>query len=147
MVNPSRGALAAPRGVAVPEGIVVVPPPAGLSSVVAPFFGRNGMWWGTWRSPQVKGDYDAILIVREIASDEQAEIVYLTPDYPNWYITASRWEATAAFVTRDDGAHVLRVPYAPAATTMDFWFEGTRLRGITYGRFMRRDITLRPLPG
>lgn len=135
-----------PRGVSVPHEIVIGTPPAVITKRVAAFFGKNGMWWGTWRSPQVKGGYDAILIIREITQDERAEIVYLTPDYPNWYITASRWEATAAFVTRDDGALVLRVPYAPAATTMDFWFDGARLRGITYGRFMRRDITLKPLP-
>jgi hypothetical protein len=86
--------------------------------------------------------------VREIKSngpsDEQAEITYLTPDYPNWYITADRWETEVAFVIRDDGRFVLRVPYTPAATTMDFWFEGALLKGITYGRFMRRDIVLKP---
>jgi hypothetical protein len=123
-----------------------VPPPVGLPPAVAAFFGTNGAWWGTWKSPQVKGEYDAILILREITSDKQAEIAYLTPDYPTWYITASRWEATASFVTRDEGVLVLRVPYAPAATTMDFWFEGARLKGIIYGRFMRQDITLTPLP-
>ncbi len=136
---------AGPRGVSVPKEIVVAPPRIGLAPAVTAFFGANGTWWGTWRSPQVKGGYDAILIIREIASDEEATITYLAPDYPNWYITASRWDTTATFVAREDGARVLRVPYAPAATTMDFWFEGTELNGITYGRFMRRDIALRPL--
>lgn len=140
---------AGPNGISIPTDLGIKVPDANLSERVIAFFGTTGMWWGTWRSPQVKGSYDAVLIVREIKSngpsDELAEIVYLTPDYPNWYITADRWEPEGRFVTREDGRFVLRVPYAPAATTMDFWFEGALLKGITYGRFMRRDIVLRPL--
>lgn len=149
---------ARPSGIEIPMDLGIKAPGTNLSDRVRAFFGRTGIWWGTWRSPQVKGSYDAVLIIREIKSkgpsDELAEITYLTPDYPNWYITAERWETEAAFVMRDDGRFVLRVPYAPAATTMDFWFDrpvGLRpslapeLKGITYGRFMRRDIVLRPL--
>jgi len=140
---------AGPNGIYIPTDLDVKVPGTNVSERVRLFFGKTGIWWGTWRSPQVKGSYDAVLIVREIKSngpsDEQAEIMYLTPDYPNWYITADRWETEAAFVTREDGRFVLRIPYSPAATTMDFWFEGSSLKGITYGRFMRRDIVLKPL--
>jgi hypothetical protein len=145
MVYPGRSEPEGPAGISVPDDITALPPAAVIPVSVTAFFGKNGMWWGRWKSPQVKGGYDAILIIREIISDEQAEIAYLTPDYPNWYIPALRWETKATFVTRDNGTCVLRLPYAPAATTIDFWFEGTQPRGIIYGRFMRQDITLRPL--
>jgi hypothetical protein len=112
---------------------------------VATFFGENGKWWGRWKSPQVKGGYDAVLIIREIRNESEARIIYLVPDYPEWYVTAMRWETSAAFTTRTDGRLVLRVPYSPAATTMDFWWERTQMKGIMYGRYMRSDITLRPL--
>jgi hypothetical protein len=147
MVYPGRSEPEGPSGVSVLDDIVVLSPAAGIAESTAAFFGKNGIWWGTWKSLQVKGGYDAILIIREIISDEQAAITYLTPDYPNWYVAAQRWETNATFVTREDGTRILRVPYAPAATTIDFWFERTRLRGIMYGRFMRQDITMKPLAG
>ena len=113
---------------------------------VAAFFGTNGAWWGRWKSPQVNGSYDAILIIREIKNGAEAEIVYLVPDYPAWYVTARRWETTASFTTGPDGTFVLRVPYIPAATTMDFWLEKGQMKGIMYGRCMQSDITLQPPP-
>ena len=141
IISASKGTT----GIVVPGDVPVLRPSAGMPGSVASFFGENGRWWGHWRSPQVKGGYDAILIVREIVGDSEALIVYLVPDYPQWYVTATRWETTATFTTREDGKLVLRVPYPPAATTMDFWLKDREMKGIMYGRYMRSDIVMRPL--
>jgi hypothetical protein len=137
--------LKRPLGLSVPQDILVLPPPPDIPMTTAAFFGKNGGWWGRWKSPQVKGGYEAILIIREIKNASEARIVYLVPDYPDWYVSALRWETAATFTTRPDGKLVLRVPYSPAATTMDFWIEGKKMKGIIYGRYMRSDIILQPL--
>jgi len=66
------------------------------------------------------------------------------PDYPEWYVSALQWESTGTFTTRSDWKLVLRVPYSPSATTIDFWMEENRMEGIMHGRYLRCDITLNP---
>ncbi len=142
---PGRSEPERPSGVSVPDDISAERPSAAIPQNIAAFFGKNGIWWGQWKSPQVKGGYDAILVIQQIKSAFEARITYFVPDYPAWYIAASRWETLATFVTGPDGRLVLRVPYAPAATTMDFWLHQKQMKGIMYGRYMRSDITRRPL--
>jgi hypothetical protein len=117
---------------------------ATIPSEIRVFFGSTGTWRGKWTSPQTKGSYEVTLVLKQFKAPDQVEVAYVTPDYPDWYITARRYETIARFIRRPDRGLVLSVPYAPAHTTMEFWFEGPALRGILYGRFMKSVITLKP---
>ncbi len=133
-----------PQGVAVPGDMRVHEPGPDIPDHLRAFFGRTGKWWGTWTSPQVKGTYDAILVVRKIVGEEEVLITYLTSAFPKWYIVESRWETTARFVRREDGRTVLRIPYDPAHTHIECWFERKDFKGIIYGRFMLSRIVWKP---
>jgi len=93
----------------------------------------------------VKGGYDAVLIVKRMVSEKEVRVVYLTSAFAKWYIEESCWETTARFVRRD-GRMVLRIPYDPAHTHIECWFEGKDFKGIIYGRFMLSRIKWMPLP-
>ncbi len=135
-----------PQGVVVPDSISIEEPPRDLPEKIRAFFGSTGKWWGTWASPQVKGGYDAILVIKKIKNGEEAEVAYCTPDYPKWYIEKGIWEATGKFVEKESGKIALLIPYERSHTHIECWFEGKEFKGIMYGRFMLSRITWNPLP-
>ncbi len=144
MKHTFTGKPAPSYAILVPADVTIVQPPADMPRHMAAFFGRSGVWRGMWRSPQVKGGYEALLIVSRMVTTcdtTTADIVYVTADYPPWYVSALRYDITAAFTSASDGKLVLRVPYSPAATTIDLWMEGITMKGMMYGRYMRCDIS------
>ncbi len=130
-----------PQGLVLPTDILIIPPPPDLPRRVAAFFGRTGKWWGTWKSPQVKGGFDAALVIERLRED-QADVLYVVPDYPPWYIQSGVCRATARIETRypERERLSLLLPYDPLKTTMECWFEGPEFKGIMYGRFMKQVI-------
>jgi hypothetical protein len=135
-----------PQGVTVPDSMRIEEPGTDIAEPIRAFFGKTGKWWGTWSSPQVKGNYDAVLVIRKVLSEEEAHIAYVTSAFAKWYIEESVWETTAQFMRREDGRRVLRIPYGPAHTHIECWFEGKEFKGIMYGRFMVSRIAWKPLP-
>jgi hypothetical protein len=134
----------APQGVTVPDGMRIDEPGPDVPEHIRAFFGKTGKWWGTWTSPQVKGSYDAILVIQRIVNEEKVRIAYFTSAFPKWYIEESVWETTAQFVKREDGKTILRIPYDPSHTHIECWFAGKEFRGIMYGRFMVSRIVWKP---
>lgn len=94
----------------------------------------------------MKGAFDAVLIIERLAEAE-ADVVYVVPDYPPWYIKGCAWRTTARIMRREAERERLSllVPYKPLATTMECWFEGNEFKGIMYGRFMKQVILWKPL--
>lgn len=135
-----------PQGVSVPE-VYQGAPPLEAPPEIARFFGKTGGWWGTWKSPQTKGSYDVILVVREIylnGDGWEAKVTYGSADYPKWYIQGGTWEIVGNFTKKRDGTLALWVKH-PMAGVMEFWFEGRTLRGKLSMRFMLCRTTLKPL--
>lgn len=135
-----------PTGVTIPDELHPKYPSADLPEKIKCFFGKTGIWWGTWTSPQVRGGYDAILVIKRIKSLEEADIAYLTSDFPDWYIEKSLWETTAKFLEKENGRTSLLIPYTPWHTHIESWFEGTEFVGVIYNRFMLSRIIWKPLP-
>jgi len=135
-----------PTGVTVPNDIIIENPHYDLPEKIKLFFGETGKWWGTWTSPQVKGGYDAILLIKQIKNKDEACVVYLTSAFPKWYIENSRWETNAKFVKKDTGRISLLIPYDPWHTHMECWFEGRTFLGVIYNRFMLSRIIWKPMP-
>jgi hypothetical protein len=136
-----------PRELSIPDDVLVTPASVHLPKEVIAFFGISGKWWGAWRSPQVKGGFEAVLIIERLGEAE-AGVVYIVPDYPPWYIKGCAWRTTARIARRNGETERLSliVPYDPLKTTMECWFEGDEFKGIMYGRFMKQVILWKPLP-
>jgi hypothetical protein len=134
----------APQGVTVPDSMCIGESLADIPEHIKAFLGKRGKWWGTWTSPQVKGSYDVILVIRRIMNEEEARIAYFTSAFPKWYVEAGVWETIARFVKREDGKTILRIPYDPSHTHIECWFEGKEFKGIMYGRFMVSRILWKP---
>lgn len=135
-----------PKGVEVPEGYSGGQP-LDVPSDIRAFFGKTGRWWGTWKSPQIRGNYDAVLVIREIYRRDdrwEAKIIYGSADYPKWYVEGGNWERVGSFNRKPNGRMVLSVPH-PTVGVMEFWFEANALRGKLSMRFMLSLITLRPV--
>lgn len=135
-----------PKGVQIPKYHSNQPLPE-TPPEVRTFFGKAGKWWGTWKSPQTKGSYDAVLLIQEIYRQEdrwEAKVLYATAGYPKWYIEGSAWEKVGTFTRRPDGKTILSVRH-PSAGVMEFWFEKNKLLGKLSMRFMLSLITLKPL--
>lgn len=141
MFNPSH----VPSGVDIPDDMHIEYPAADIPERIKPFFGKTGKWWGTWTSPQTKGSYDAILVIKEITNPEEADIAYLASDFPKWYVEKHLWETKAKFVKKDNGRLSLLIPYNPWNTHIECWFEGKVFVGVIYNRFMLSQITWKPL--
>lgn len=135
-----------PLEVAVPDDIVPRVPAPDLPDHIKAFYGKSGKWWGSWKSRQARGTFDAILIVKGIENEGEATVVYLTPEYPRWYVPKGVWETSARFYRKDNGRFVLSLPYEPFGVTMECWFEVNKLVGAALMRFMRADILWKPLP-
>jgi hypothetical protein len=135
-----------PSGVNIPDDMHIGYPPVDIPEKIKYFFGKTGKWWGTWTSPQVKGSYDAILVIKQIKNMEEADIAYLTSDFPKWYIEKSLWETTAKFLKKENGRISLLIPYNPWHTHIECWFEGKAFVGVIYNRFMLSRIVWKPLP-
>ena len=134
-----------PSGVAVPSDMLIEYPHYEIPANIKSFFGETGKWWGTWTSPQVKGSYDAILVIKQIKNHEETDIAYLTSAFPKWYVENSLWETTAKFVKKETGRTSLLIPYTPWHTHIECWFEGKAFKGVIYNRFMLSKITWKPL--
>jgi len=134
-----------PVGITLPEHIGITPLPFDLPDEIKPFFGKTGKWWGSWRSNQSKGGFDTVLIIKRVLNSEEAEVLYFTPDYPQWYITGGTWETTACFLKRGSTGIILSMPFEPLAATMECWFEGKTFKGSVLRRSMRTDILWKPL--
>jgi hypothetical protein len=136
-----------PEGVPIPQckpGPPALETPPGIKT----FFGKTGRWWGTWKSPQTKGSYDAVLVIQEIYQQEdrwEAKVIYTSADYPEWYIEGGTWESVGIFNKKPDGRTVLSVRH-PTVGVMEFWFEAKRLQGRLSMRFMLSRITLKEFP-
>jgi len=115
-----------PIGITIPDHIHIEYPSFDIQDRFKVFFGKTGKWWGTWASPQTKGGYDAILIIKQIKNLEEADIAYLTSNFPEWYVEKSLWETTAKFLKREDGRTSLLIPYNPWHTHIECWFEGKK---------------------
>lgn len=135
----------APSGVAIPDDMHIEYPSADIPERIKPFFGQTGKWWGTWTSPQTKGSYDAILVIKRIKNQEEADIAYFTSDFPKWYVERSLWETTAKFLKKESGRTSLLIPYNPWHTHIECWFEGKVFVGVIYNRFMLSRIIWKPL--
>lgn len=135
-----------PLEVEVPEDIAAMPPAPDLPDHVKAFFGKNGKWWGSWKSRQARGTFDAVLIVKSIENEGEARVIYLTPEYPRWYIPKGMWEAPARFYRKENGRVVLSLPYEPFGVPLECWFEVNVFKGSALMRFMRADILWKPLP-
>jgi hypothetical protein len=133
-------------GVTIPDDIQIEYPPVDIPEKIKAFFGKTGKWWGTWTSPQVKGSYNAALVIKRIKSREEADIAYFTSDFPKWYVEKSIWETTAKFLKKENGRTSLLIPYNPWHTHIECWFEGKVFAGVIYNRFMLSRITWKPLP-
>ena len=94
----------------------------------------------------MKGGFDAVLIIERLGEAE-AEVVYIVPDYPPWYIKGCAWRTAARIEKREAESERLSLlmPYEPLKTTMECWFEGNEFKGIMYGRFMKQVILWKPL--
>jgi hypothetical protein len=136
----------APEGVSVPQ-CFPNPPSFETPPEIKTFFGKTGRWWGTWKSPQTKGNYDIVLVIQEIYRHEdrwEAKAIYASADYPKWYVEGGTWESVGTFNKKPDGKMVLSVRH-PAVGVMEFWFEANRLQGKLSMRFMLKRIILKPL--
>lgn len=136
-----------PEGVQIPDCQISVPLPE-TPPEIRIFFGKTGRWWGTWKSPQTKGNYDAMLLIQEIYPHEdqwEARVIYASADYPKWYVEGGTWERVGTFNKKPDGKTVLSVRH-PAAGVMEFWFEASKLQGKLSMRFMLLRIALEALP-
>jgi hypothetical protein len=141
MFNPVHS----PSGVAIPDDMHIEDPSVDIPERIKSFFGKTGKWWGTWTSPQTKGSYDAILVIKRIKNQEEADIAYLTSDFPKWYVEKTLWATTAKFVKKETGRTSLLIPYNPWHTHIECWFEGKVFVGVIYNRFMLSRITWKPL--
>jgi len=135
-----------PQDIPIPDDILITPASSDLPERVLAFFGTTGKWWGSWRSPQVRGGFNAVLIIERLGEAE-ADVVYIVPDYPPWYIKGSVWRTSARIEKREAERERLSllIPYEPLKTTMECWFEGNEFKGIMYGRFMKQVILWKPL--
>ncbi|MCX5812681.1 MAG: hypothetical protein NT178_09080 [Proteobacteria bacterium] len=135
-----------PSCITIPDDMHIEYPPVNTPEKIKSFFGKTGKWWGTWTSPQVKGSYDAVLVIKQIKNLEEADIAYLTSDFPKWYTEKSLWETTAKFLKKENGRTSLLIPYNPWHTHIECWFEGKVFVGVIYNRFMLSRINWKPLP-
>ena len=135
-----------PQDIVIPDDILVIPASSRLPQRTAAFFGITGKWWGTWKSPQVKGGFDAVLIIERL-DETEADVAYVVRDYPPWYIKGCVWRTTARIAIREAESERLSLlmPHEPLNTTMECWFEGKEFKGIMYGRFMKQVILWTPL--
>ncbi|MCX5805470.1 MAG: hypothetical protein NT010_05290 [Proteobacteria bacterium] len=140
MFNPAQ----APPDIVVPDDMHIDHPDPEIPEKIKQFFGKTGKWWGTWTSPQVKGGYNAVLVIKRIINPEKADIAYLTSDFPQWYIEKSLWETTAKFLKKETGRISLLIPYDPWHTHIECWFESKAFVGVIYNRFMLSRITWKP---
>jgi hypothetical protein len=140
MFNPAQ----APPDIVVPDDMHIEYPDPEIPEKIKHFFGKTGKWWGTWTSPQVKGGYNAVLVIKRIINPEKADIAYLTSDFPKWYIEKSLWETTAKFLKKETGRISLLIPYDPWHTHIECWFESKAFVGVIYNRFMLSRITWKP---
>lgn len=129
----------------VPDDVTITPPSYDLPEEIKRFFGKTGMWWGTWKSPQTRNGFDTILIIKRIMGDAHAVIVYIVPDYPPWYVTGCRRETKARFSRKENGRVSLLFPFDPFGYTMECWFEGQILKGAVHMRFMSAYVELKSL--
>lgn len=136
-----------PEGVEIPE-VYCGAQPLDVPIDIRAFFGKTGRWWGTWKSPQVGGKYDAVLAVREIYQLDgrwEAKVIYASAEYPKWYVEGGSWERVGSFTRKPNGKMLLSVRH-PAVGVMEFWFDKNRLHGKLSMRFMLLKINLRPVP-
>ena len=134
-----------PSGIVIPEDILITPPKHDLPDEVKRFFGKTGVWWGSWKSPQTKNGFDTILIIQNIDDEANAVIVYVVPDYPPWYVSGGSRETKARFSRKTNGRISLLFLYEPFGYTMECWFENQTLKGAVHMRFMSAYIDLKQL--
>jgi hypothetical protein len=134
-----------PSGITIPDDMHIEYPTVDIPEKIKSFFGQTGKWWGTWTSPQTKGSYEAILVIKRIKNQEESDIAYFTSDFPKWYVENSIWETTAKFVTKENGRTSLLIPYDPWHTHIECWFEGKAFVGVLYNRFMLSRINWKQL--
>lgn len=129
----------------MPEDVSITPPAHDLPDDIKRFFGKTGMWWGTWKSPQTRDGFETILIIRRIEDETNTDIVYIVPDYPPWYVTGCRRKTKARFSRKENGRVSLLFPFDPFGYTMECWFEKQVFKGAVHRRFMSAYIELRTL--
>jgi hypothetical protein len=134
-----------PSGIDVPANLAIKTPAYDLPDDIKRFFGKTGVWWGTWRSPQTRNGFDTIFIIKEIVDEANAVVVYAVPDYPPWYITKGDRETKARFLRKPNGRTSLLFRFEPFGYTMECWFEKGIFRGAVHLRFMSAYVDLRPL--
>lgn len=134
-----------PSSLHIQNDTAITPPAHDLPEEIRRFFGRTGIWWGVWKSPQTKDGFETLLIIKAIRGYTHADIVYVVPDYPPWYVVAGRHEVQARFWRRENGRTSLLFPFHPFGYTMECWFERQTLKGAVHRRFMSAYIELKPL--
>lgn len=134
-----------PSGIDFPANLTVKTPAFDLPDNIKRFFGRNGSWWGTWKSPQTKNGFDTIIIIKEIVDEASAVVAYVVPDYPPWYITKGDYEIKGQFLKKPNGRTSLLFRFEPFGYTMECWFEHGIFKGAVHMRFMSAYIQLKPL--
>jgi len=134
-----------PSGIDVPANLAIKTPAYDLPDDIKRFFGKTGVWWGTWKSPQTKNGFDTILVIKEIVDGANAVILYAVPDYGPWYITEGIYEAKARIVKKTNGRTSLLFRYEPFGYTMECWFEKGIFTGAVHLRFMSAYVELTPL--
>ena len=134
-----------PSGIDIPVNLVINTPAYDLPDNIKRFFGKNGVWWGTWKSPQTKNGFDTILIIKKIVDETNAVVAYTVPDYPPWYITKGDHETKAQFLGKPNGRTSLLFRFEPFGYTMECWFEKGKFMGAVHLRFMSAYIELKPL--
>lgn len=134
-----------PSGIDLPVNLALTIPSYDLPDNIKRFFGKTGVWWGTWKSPQTRNGFDTVLIIKEISDETNAVVMYAVPDYPPWYITKGTHETKATFLKKPNGRISLLFRFAPFGYTMECWFEKGILKGAVHLRFMSALIEFKPL--
>lgn len=140
-----RNSRQKPSGIDIPDNLAIKMPAYDLPDDIKRFFGKTGVWWGRWKSPQTKNGFDTILVIKEIEDETNAIIVYAVPDYLPWYITEGIYQGKARIVKKTNGRTSLLFRFEPFGYTMECWFEKGIFRGAVHLRFMSAYIELKPL--
>ena len=123
-----------PKGVPLPEEIVVTRPDPNVNPDYAPF---SGTWTGAWGGNKL----DHVLVVEKIEGNK-AHVIYAWGTYPNWGIFESGWVRRVAEFG-GDGLEVKDL--GPNHATYNFDKDGT-LRGWYRGPRANTTIKLGKIP-